>query len=228
MSTNLPQIDSHPYYNSSSFATREALDTWKAIETKDVHDLLKKIDDQAYQVFEMSEKSKMMLTGKTRIRIKVVKARNLTGKDKTGKSDPYCTIEYDKEIFSTKVIDQNLEPVWDEQITLFASLSSCIFRVLHLTLVLLSFSLLSSLLLLKLFSTLKDPKGKIVLQVWDKDPEDEVKAFSSKFWKEETDDFLGMVKQWFCLSGHHSLLTYFDPPPPPKKKHTQPIVHLSY
>jgi len=43
----------------------------------------------------------------------------------------------------------------------------------------------------------KDPKGKITLHVWDKDPEDEVKTFSAKFWKEETDDFLGMVSL-FC------------------------------
>jgi len=118
MSTNIPLIDSHPYYNASTFPTRDMLDLWKAREAKAVHSLLRKIDESAYQVFEMSEKSKMMLTGKTKIKIKVVKARNLTGKDKTGKSDPYVTIEYEKEIFSTNVIEQNLDPVWDEQITL--------------------------------------------------------------------------------------------------------------
>jgi len=117
-------------------------ESWKVNESKEIHALLKKIDESAYQVFEMSEKSKSIITGTSKIRIKVVKARGLTGfsffffllflsyliffckikknvgKDKTGKSDPYCTIEYGKESFETKVINQNLDPVWDEQITL--------------------------------------------------------------------------------------------------------------
>lgn len=120
-------------------------DLWKARESQAIHSLLKRIDESAYQVYEMSEKSKALHTGKTKIRFKVVKARNLTGwkhywineslfssaspisplnplknqgKDKSGKSDPYCVVDFEKEIFTTAVVHQNLDPVWDEQITL--------------------------------------------------------------------------------------------------------------
>ena len=42
--------------------------------------------------------------------------------------------------------------------------------------------------------TLKELKGEITLSVWDKDEEDSSAAlFSKKFWKDETDDFLGLI-----------------------------------
>lgn len=43
-------------------------------------------------------------------------------------------------------------------------------------------------------STLKELTGTVVVQVWDKDEDDTpLMPFSSKFWKDETDDFLGML-----------------------------------
>jgi len=64
--------------------------------------------------------------------------------------------------------------------------------------------------------TVKDPKGKITLHVWDKDPEDEVKTFSAKFWKEETDDFLGMVNLSLeaTLTSFFPLIFFSSPPFP--------------
>ena len=40
------------------------------------------------------------------------------GKDKTGLSDPYVTVDYEKDTFMTNVCAQTLNPRWDEQITL--------------------------------------------------------------------------------------------------------------
>jgi len=43
-------------------------------------------------------------------------------------------------------------------------------------------------------STIKELTGTIIIQVWDKDEDDTpLMPFSSKFWKDETDDFLGML-----------------------------------
>jgi len=50
-------------------------------------------------------------------------ARGRTGKDKSGFSDPYVTIEYGKDCFATNVINQNLNPVWDEQVTMYMRVS---------------------------------------------------------------------------------------------------------
>ena len=45
--------------------------------------------------------------------------RRGVGKDKTGLSDPYVTVEYDKDVFTTNVCGQTLNPKWDEQVTLY-------------------------------------------------------------------------------------------------------------
>jgi len=47
-------------------------------------------------------------------RIKVIKGRNLTAKDKTGFSDPYLTILVGSKKRKTKIIYQNLNPEWNE------------------------------------------------------------------------------------------------------------------
>ena len=49
--------------------------------------------------------------------IKVVAARNLDNKDWKGKSDPYCSIKFAKDvglIIKTKTKDEDLDPFWDE------------------------------------------------------------------------------------------------------------------
>jgi Ca2+-dependent lipid-binding protein len=46
------------------------------------------------------------------------RACGAVGKDKTGMSDPYVTVEYEKDLFETNFCVQTLNPRWDEQITL--------------------------------------------------------------------------------------------------------------
>lgn len=57
------------------------------------------------------------------LRVKVVEARNLTAKDfglvKKGKSDPYAIIRIGAQSFRTKVINNNLNPEWDETFEAF-------------------------------------------------------------------------------------------------------------
>ena len=57
------------------------------------------------------------------LRVKVVEAKNLLAKDlglvKKGKSDPYAVIRVGAQSFRTKVIDNNLNPEWDETFEAF-------------------------------------------------------------------------------------------------------------
>lgn len=53
------------------------------------------------------------------VRIKVIEARNLVNKDmsfliKKGRSDPYAVVTIGNQVFQTKTIDDNLNPVWNE------------------------------------------------------------------------------------------------------------------
>ncbi|KAF7637201.1 hypothetical protein Mgra_00003376, partial [Meloidogyne graminicola] len=53
------------------------------------------------------------------VRLKVIEARNLENKDKTffnkkNVSDPYCEIQLGSQLFQTKVIDNNLNPIFNE------------------------------------------------------------------------------------------------------------------
>jgi hypothetical protein len=115
MAANLSLIDNNPYYNVSAFPTREMLDRWKASETKAVHTLMEKIDPSAYQVFTTGDTGHGKL--KARIRIKLIKARNLTPKG--ANSPPYCTVDFGSETFETEPANQSTtDPIWDEQITL--------------------------------------------------------------------------------------------------------------
>ena len=58
------------------------------------------------------------------LEVTLVRARNLAGKDRSGKSDPYCGVslleagsvpkELESYDYETKVIEQDLNPVWEE------------------------------------------------------------------------------------------------------------------
>ncbi|KAI8145029.1 C2 domain-containing protein [Fennellomyces sp. T-0311] len=48
-----------------------------------------------------------------KLRINVVGARNLAAADKTGFSDPYVVFRVDDKKYTTKVIKQTLDPVWN-------------------------------------------------------------------------------------------------------------------
>ena len=55
-----------------------------------------------------------MVAGK--LKVHVVSASKLKNKERFQKSDPYCMIEYGKETKKTKTIDNNLNPVWKEDL----------------------------------------------------------------------------------------------------------------
>jgi len=48
------------------------------------------------------------------LQVRVVEARNLMAMDINGKSDPYVVLSVGNETFKTKIIDSNLNPVWNE------------------------------------------------------------------------------------------------------------------
>ena len=51
-----------------------------------------------------------------RLRFKIFGAKNLLDKDIISRSDPFVTIEVDgKEMFRTKVVENNLNPIWNEE-----------------------------------------------------------------------------------------------------------------
>jgi len=70
------------------------------------------------------------------LKVKVVKGRKLPATDIGGKSDPYCKLFLKLQEFKTKVINDNLDPVWDEEFT---------------------------------FEGLKEKKGILLVELWDKD-----------------------------------------------------------
>ncbi|KAG0171899.1 Multiple C2 and transmembrane domain-containing protein 2 [Apophysomyces sp. BC1034] len=48
-----------------------------------------------------------------KLRIGIVGGRNLAAADKTGFSDPYAVVRINQKKYSTKVIKQTLDPVWN-------------------------------------------------------------------------------------------------------------------
>jgi len=49
------------------------------------------------------------------ITVNVLEAKNLVAADKSGTSDPYVVLTLGKQVHKTKVIDKNLQPVWNEE-----------------------------------------------------------------------------------------------------------------
>ncbi|KAH9305466.1 hypothetical protein KI387_009870, partial [Taxus chinensis] len=50
-----------------------------------------------------------------KLKITVLEGRNLTGKDRSGKSDPYIKLQYGKIIRRTKSIPRDLNPIWGQE-----------------------------------------------------------------------------------------------------------------
>eukprot|EP01018_Ginkgo_biloba_P027009 Gb_21359 [translate_table: standard] len=49
-----------------------------------------------------------------KLKITVLEGRNLTGRDRSGKSDPYIKLQYGKNIRKTRTIPQDLNPIWGQ------------------------------------------------------------------------------------------------------------------
>ncbi|ONH69511.1 Tricalbin-3 [Cyberlindnera fabianii] len=66
-----------------------------------------------------------------RAKVEFIGAENLASADRNGKSDPYLTVELEKiELFRTKTVKKNLNPVWNETTTLpVPSRSRCDLKV---------------------------------------------------------------------------------------------------
>lgn len=79
--------------------------------------------------------SELELKPQGMLRVKVIKANDLKNKEMIGKSDPY-TVVYIRPLFKvkTKVIDNNLNPIWNEEFDLIAEdkeTQSLTLEVLH-------------------------------------------------------------------------------------------------
>lgn len=63
--------------------------------------------------------------------LQVTEARGLRALDSNGKSDPYAIIKVGKAVQETKVIDKDLNPVWDETFVFSAKAAERCMRSSH-------------------------------------------------------------------------------------------------
>eukprot|EP00252_Welwitschia_mirabilis_P021688 TRINITY_DN5627_c0_g1_i1.p1 TRINITY_DN5627_c0_g1~~TRINITY_DN5627_c0_g1_i1.p1 ORF type:complete len:842 (-),score=186.13 TRINITY_DN5627_c0_g1_i1:179-2704(-) len=50
-----------------------------------------------------------------KLKVTVVEGRNLTGKERSGKCDPYVKVQHGKKIYRTKTVLRDVNPKWDEE-----------------------------------------------------------------------------------------------------------------
>eukprot|EP00123_Amoebidium_parasiticum_P018186 comp24127_c0_seq4/m.43785 comp24127_c0_seq4/g.43785 ORF comp24127_c0_seq4/g.43785 comp24127_c0_seq4/m.43785 type:complete len:1115 (-) comp24127_c0_seq4:659-4003(-) len=138
----LLQLENHPFYNKDNFVHKTAsLLKWKKAEEQSIINMLRSLGQPvdnpdtlaATRTLSMSRSGSVNSHGSTNslatngdaneehaeIVVGVLRGRNLTGKDETGKSDPYCRVKCKTTgvEFCTNVVSQNLNPVWNEACT---------------------------------------------------------------------------------------------------------------
>eukprot|EP01086_Lenisia_limosa_P015674 TRINITY_DN5178_c0_g1_i1.p1 TRINITY_DN5178_c0_g1~~TRINITY_DN5178_c0_g1_i1.p1 ORF type:complete len:1271 (-),score=310.77 TRINITY_DN5178_c0_g1_i1:14-3298(-) len=108
-------IDKHPLYNIESFrhhddiddaAARTAFNLWRTKEENEITKLMAK-----FSVKEKETPYNAILI------LRLLRARDLTGKDKSGLSDPYAIVDLNNQSFMTQIVDQDLNPIWDEEMS---------------------------------------------------------------------------------------------------------------
>ena len=127
----LCHVESHEYYSKRAFADEADYVSWRDRETHRLNQLVELMQDPAAMAKQAkdgkkgaskkSQKKRDAEAAQERDRpfmgtlvVTVKNAEGLMGKDKTGFSDPFCVLTYADVALETSVIDQNLNPVWNE------------------------------------------------------------------------------------------------------------------
>ena len=110
-------LERHPFYNGETFVHKTAaLIKWKKAEEDSIAKLMSSlgVDEPSSEdeVVEDDVSADEDMGGV--LKVTVVQARNLTGKDKSGTSDPYCIVEFNGEKMRTSTVQTSLNPSWRE------------------------------------------------------------------------------------------------------------------
>eukprot|EP01135_Chromosphaera_perkinsii_P004860 Nk52_evm6s301 gene=Nk52_evmTU6s301 len=111
-------LDNHAFYTSETFVHKTAaFIKWKKNEEESISKLMQTLgieeEESEDEKEEQVESNGVEDLGGV-LKITVVQARNLTGKDKSGTSDPYCIVECNGEKMRTSTVSTSLNPSWRE------------------------------------------------------------------------------------------------------------------
>ncbi len=100
------QIDAHPGFQREDFEGAEAFGRWRSHELQKIEEIL--------ALMEQHQVRNPNLCGS--MEVNLYRARGLKGKDRSGFSDPYCTLSFPgSEDQSGTVVDQCLDPEWNDK-----------------------------------------------------------------------------------------------------------------
>lgn len=100
------QIDAHPGFLREDFEAPAAFARWRSHELQKIEEIL--------ALMEQHQVRNPNLCGS--MEVSVYRARGLKGKDRSGFSDPYCTLSFPgSDDQSGTVVDQCLDPEWNDK-----------------------------------------------------------------------------------------------------------------